>query len=462
MKRKIMSQLLKWKENPNRKPLVLNGARQVGKTYVLRQFGGRNYENVVYLNLEINASARHVFDGSLDPNTVIAGLETLTRQKIKPDSTLLILDEIQSSPRALTSLKAFNEEAPQYHVVAAGSLLGVAIKHEQFSFPVGMVDEMRLYPLDFEEYLWALGYRRLGDEIRAHYELSAPMGKALHETALSLYKSYLVSGGMPASVKTLARFSEKEGQDETMDAQGYFTSVSGLGNESQQVGIGSLLDTETPRQLILNEYAIDMTKYATHSVAVKIQACFESITQQLAKENKKFQYKVVQHGGSASIFGESLDWLFRSGTVLRCQLIEQGILPIAAYVNLSDFKIYMSDVGLLVQQSQMPSSVLLSPYYEDNTFMGGIVENYVAQSLVANGHKLYYWKSGNTAEVDFVIQLADKVVPIEVKKGRHTKSRSLEQFVKKYAPEYSIRLSSRDFGLANGIKSVPLYAAFCI
>ena len=457
-----MSQLVGWKENPNRKPLILNGARQVGKTYVLREFGAQNYENVVYLNLEINASARHVFDGNLDPNTIIAGIETLTRQKIDPGNTLLILDEIQSSPRALTSLKAFNEEATRYHVVAAGSLLGVAVKHEQFSFPVGMVDEMRLYPIDFEEYLWALGYHRLADEIRIHYQACVPMGRALHETALSFYKSYLVSGGMPASVKTLARFSEKGGLDETMDALGYFTSISGSGEMPQQVGMGSLLDTETPRQLILNEYAIDMTKYASRSVAVKIQACFESITQQLAKENKKFQYKVVQHGGSASIFGESLDWLFRSGTVLRCQLIEQGLLPIAAYVNLSDFKIYMSDVGLLVQQSQMPSSVLLSPYYEDNTFMGGIVENYVAQSLVANGHNLYYWKSGNTAEVDFVIQVDDKVVPIEVKKGRHSKSRSLEQFVKKYAPEYSIRLSSRDFGFANGIKSIPLYAAFCI
>lgn len=431
MKRKITSNLEAWKESAKRMPLIVNGARQVGKTYILKEFGKMCYKNTVYINLETNLLISSFFEKNIESKRIIEFLEATVNEQIIPGETLLILDEIQSCERALLSLKTFCEEAPQYHIVAAGSLLGVAVHREHYSYPVGKVDELSLFPLDFEEYLWALGKERLAVEIRNHFIADEALPDALHEEALEIYKKYLVTGGMPAVV-------------------------------SEYLDSGSLVDVAAVQNRISNQYIADMAKYATATTSVKIRACYNSIPAQLAKDNKKFQYKIVQRGGSATIFGESIEWLNFAGIALKCQKVEHGTIPLAVNVDLSDFKLYLSDVGILAMKSGMPAGIILSTMNEDNTFMGALTENYVAQSFAANGLPLFYWRNDNTAEVDFVLQIGTSVVPVEVKKSLHTRSKSLGIFVEKYKSEYAIRLSQKNFGFANKIKSVPLYAIFCI
>jgi len=431
MKRTIFTSLLSWREKKNRLPLILNGARQVGKTYILEAFGRKCYQNFIRINLEADVRAHEVFEGDLTPQTIIRQLESLTGQRILPNATLLILDEIQSSERALTSLKSFAEEAPNYHVCAAGSLLGVAVNREKYSFPVGKVDELQMFPLDFEEFLCALSREQLAADIRTHAQTCEKMPTSLHEEALSLWRQYLVTGGMPAVV-------------------------------AEYVQTGSVISIVDIQQRILNEYVADMAKYASSSTAVKVRACYNSIPTQLAKENRKFQYKVVQRGGTATIFGESIEWLNFAGIVLKCQEVSQGLIPLAAYQEPGNFKLYMSDVGLLTIKSQMPSSLLLSDTPIDNTFMGAIAENYVAQQLAAMQTPLYYWRNDNTAELDFLIQKEASIIPVEVKKGLHTRSKSLNQYRNTYHPVTSIRISQKNFGEEDGIRAVPVYALFCL
>ncbi len=431
MKRKIEEQLIAWKEKEERKPLLLNGARQVGKTYVLNWFGTTHFDNYVYINLETNVSIAEYFKGDISSKKIIQFLEASTGERIIPGKTLIFLDEIQSSERALMSLKIFCEEAPQYMVVAAGSLLGVAINRENYSFPVGKVVEIQLYTLDFEEFIWANGKELLAEQIREHFTRCEAMPEPTHQMAIEFYKQYLIIGGMPAAV------------NEFVKTQSFITPPVFQHN-------------------ILNEYVADMAKYANATTTVKIRACYNSIPIQLAKENKKFQYKIVKKGGSSTMFGESIDWLIQSGIILKCDKIDNAFLPIAAYVDMSDFKIYMADTGLLSIKSGMPAQFILGNIDEDNTFLGGLTENYVAQAFAAKGYKLYYWKNDNTAEVDFVLQLDNKIIPIEVKKGKRTKSVSMNIFMKKYNCHYAIRISQKNFGNNNGIISVPLYAVHCI
>jgi hypothetical protein len=431
MQRKISKQLIAWKDNPKRMPLIVNGARQVGKTYILKEFGAQWFKHVVYINLETNLLANNYFDTDITPLRIVQFLETLTNTRIIAGETLVILDEIQACSRALTSLKTFCEEAPQYHIVAAGSLLGVAVNRDTFSFPVGKVDEINMFPMDFEEFLWALDKVLLSNEISLHYAKLEAIPEAFHMQALELYKQYLIVGGMPAVV---AEFIET----------------------------GSLITSTEIQGRVLNEYIADMAKYATPATSVKIRACYNSIPTQLAKENKKFQYKIVQKGGTATLFGESIEWLNSAGIVLKCQKTDHGYMPIAAYQDLSDFKLYMSDTGMLTMKSGMAQQTILSPVEEDNGFMGAMSENYVAQALTCNGFPLYYWKNENTAEVDFVLQINGKVIPLEVKKGLRTKSVSMTMFMKKYDSPYAIRISRKNFGFENQIKSIPLYAVFCI
>ena len=431
MKRKILESLCKWRIKEGRMPLVLNGARQVGKTYILEEFGKQYYTNTVRFNLEADTRARAVFEDDLNPKNIILQLESISSQRILPQETLLILDEIQASERALTALKSFCEQAPDYHVCAAGSMLGVAINREKYSFPVGKVDELQLFPLDFEEFLWAMSKQSLAEQIRLHTTENTKMPLALHEEALAMWRQYLVVGGMPAVVAEYAQTN-------------------------------SIMHIADIQQRILNEYVADMAKYASPATSVKIRACYNSIPAQLAKENHKFQYKVVQRGGSATIFGEAIEWLHYAGVVLKCQEVEKAIIPLAAYMELGDFKLYMSDVGLLTMKSGMPSSLLLSPTPIDNTFMGAIAENYVAQALAARQIPLYYWRNTNTAELDFLWQKDTAIVPIEVKKGLHTRAKSLNQFLQTYHPECAIRISQKNFGMEEGIRSIPFYAVFCM
>lgn len=430
MKRKIEVQLMAWKDKgSDRMPLLVNGARQVGKTYILRQFGAEQFKNVVYINLETNLTVAAYFDDNISPERLLRYLEASTGERIIPGETLIILDEIQSCERAITALKYFCEEAPEYHVAAAGSLLGVAINRQSYSFPVGKVETLTLHPLDFEEYLWARGKKLLCGEIWSAYKQMAPLPEPLHKEALELYLEYLIVGGMPACINAFLKS-------------------------------GSLLDVTLVQSGILDNYIADMAKYASNSDSVKIRACYNSIPAQLAKENKKFQYKVVQKGGSATLFGASIEWLGLAGVVLKCHRIHHAIEPIAAHADLSAFKLYMGDVGLLTMKSGISQQTILSG--EGNTFMGAVTENYVAQQLAAKGYPLYYWESSGTAELDFVLQQENRIIGVEVKKGEHVRSRSLNLFMKTYTPAGSIRFSTKNFGEKDGLKSVPLYAVFCI
>lgn len=431
MKRKALKQLEDWKKKSGRMPLIVNGARQVGKTYLIKEFGELHFKNTVYFNLETNLAVNSYFETDIQPLRIIQYLETASGQRIIPEETLLVLDEIQSCPRALTALKTFCEEAPQYYIVCAGSLLGVAVNRENYSFPVGKVDEIQLFPMDFEEFLNALNADLLITEIRAHFASDLKMPEILHRKALDYYKQYLIVGGMPAVI------------NEFIQTQSLLTATEIQGR-------------------IQNEYIADMAKYASATTSVKIRACYNSIPVQLAKENKKFQYKIVQRGGTATIFGESIEWLNFAGVVLKCQKAEHGYMPVAVYADLSDFKLYMSDVGLLTAKSGMAQQTILSSIEEDNGFLGALSENYVAQALIANGHSLFYWKNENTAELDFVLQIEDKVIPVEVKKGSRTKSVSMNMFLKKYNCPYAIRISKKNFGFEANIKSVPFYAVFCV
>lgn len=430
MKRKIETQLMAWKEKTaDRMPLLINGARQVGKTYILRQFGTEQFTNVVYVNLETNLTVASYFDDNISPERLIRYLEASTGERIIPGETLIILDEIQSCERAITALKYFCEETPEYHVAAAGSLLGVAINRQSYSFPVGKVETLTLYPLDFEEYLWARGKELLCEEIYSAYEQMEPLPESLHKEALELYREYLIVGGMPACINAFLKS-------------------------------GSLLDVTLVQSGILDNYIADMAKYASNSDSVKIRACYNSIPAQLAKENKKFQYKVVQKGGSATLFGASIEWLSLAGVVLKCHRIAHATEPIAVYEDLSAFKLYMGDVGLLTMKSGISQQTILSG--EGNTFMGAVTENYVAQQLAAKGYPLYYWESSGTAELDFVLQQGNRIIGVEVKKGEHVRSRSLNVFTKAYTPAWSVRFSTKNFGEKDGLKSVPLYAVFCV
>lgn len=431
MERKITAKLFEWKSSSRRQPLIVYGARQVGKTYVINEFGRNNYENVIYVNFETSSAIASDFNDDISPEHIINCLEIFYRQKVVPGKTLIFFDEIQSCERALTSLKYFCESAPEHHVIAAGSLLGVAFNRGKSSFPVGKVDMLHLYPLDFEEFLWAVGRETLVEEIRCCYIDGNSLSSMLHDIALKLYKEYLIVGGMPAVVSEYCK-SQK------------------------------LLDVANVQALIVDTYIADMTKYATPAEATKIMAAFQSIPAQLAKDNRKFQYKVIHRGGSASIFGASIDWLCAAGLVIKCNKVEHGYMPLAAYQDFSSFKLYMGDVGLLTLRSGMSAHNILTAVEINNTFIGAIVENYVAGQLRVRWSELYYWDSAHTAEIDFVIQSQDKIIPVEVKSSVHTRSRSLSVYKEKYAPPYAIRISARNFGFENHVKSVPLYAVFCI
>ena len=429
MRRKTETLLIEWKNKKNRMPLLIYGARQVGKTYILTEFGEQHFKNMVYVNLETNLLVANYFSNDITPERLIRFLETTVNDAITPGETLIVFDEVQSCERALTSLKYFCELAPEYHVAAAGSLLGVAINREKYSFPVGKVESTTLFPLDFEEFLWAVGEERLAAEIRRCFADIEPMPDALHEKAIELYRYYLITGGMPACVDSFAKN-------------------------------GKLVLMPTIQNEIVNNYIADMAKYTEASETVKIRACYDSIRAQLAKENKKFQYKIVQKGGSATLFGASIDWLVQAGVVMKCHKINHAYNPIPVYEDLSAFKLYMSDVGLLVLKAGIPQQTVLSG--EANLFMGSVAENYIAQALVSNGYPLFYWTSDYEAELDFVMQKGTDIIGIEVKKGIKTRSKSLNVFSQKYSPAYSIRFSEKNFGKSDNILALPHYAAFCV
>ncbi|MDO9634097.1 MAG: ATP-binding protein [Paludibacter sp.] len=431
MRRKISDYLVAWKNSEGRMPLVINGARQVGKTFIVERFGREYFEDMVYLNMEIEGNLCKYLETELSPLKILQYLEVANGQEIIAGKTLIFFDEIQACERALTLLKYFCEQTPEYHVVAAGSLLGVALNRQKYSFPVGKVNEINMYPLDFEEFLWAVNREKLTEEIKIHYDDNSAMPGALHELALEYYQQYFIVGGMPAAVAAF-------------------------------IDTNSFMRVQLIQNNILNEYIADMSKYADPATSIKIRACYNSIPAQLAKDNTKFQYKVVQRGGTATIFGEALEWLVYAGIAHKCQRLEHGYIPVNAYVDLTNFKLYMADTGMLTLRSEMPIQMILSSIEIDNTFLGAMTENFVVQSFAAKEYKLMYWQSEGKAEVDFILQIGGNVIPIEVKKGTRNRSKSLSVFIDKYKSPYAMRISKKNFGFENGIKSVPLYAVFCI
>ena len=430
MKRKIMDTLVKWREKENsRLPLLLSGARQVGKTYVMRELGAECFKNTVYVNFEADRKIGSYFETDIHAETIIGILEKYYQTKIIPDETLIIFDEIQMCERALTSLKYFAEEAPEYPVIAAGSLLGVALKIEQFSFPVGKIQLESMYPMDFEEFLWAKGKEILAETIRAHFENNRPVDEMIHKEALFEYNNYCIIGGMPAAVLA-------------------------------EITSSATLSQQEIRQMLLDSYIADMAKYALPGESVKIFAAYDSLPSQLAKDSKKFQYKLIKSGARASQYGESIDWLIRAGIVNKCVKCTQGFMPPSAFLDLAAFKLYYSDTGIMSARTGMNLERLLGN--EADHFRGIFAENYVACALRSNGYELLYWESEGSAEVDFLIIKDNHVIPVECKAGDHVKAKSLKVYREKYHPIYSIRISTRNFGMVDQIKSVPLYAVFCI
>lgn len=431
MYRKIIGYLEEWKNNGHRKPLILQGARQVGKTYSILEFGRTHYENVAYFNFETDPKLNETFAENISPDYLIPILSHIAGVSIVREKTLIVFDEVQLCERALTSLKYFCEEAPEYHIIVAGSLLGVAVNRAKFSFPVGKVDMKTLYPMDMEEFMLALGEDDLVKRIRQSFATDNPLPSALHDKAMMLYRQYLVVGGMPECVRQF------------VDTKDYI-----LVRHTQ--------DT------ILASYLNDMSKYNNLNEIKKTRLAYDNITVQLSKKNTRFQYKLIKKGGRASEFENAIEWLCLSGIVSQVYKVENVRKPLENYRDIDSFKIYVSDLGLLCAKKDLAANDILYMVEELNDFKGGMTENYVNVQLTINGYTTYYWESDRGAEVDFVIQREGRLIPVEVKSADNTKAKSLKVYIDTYKPAYAIKLSARNFGFEDGKKTVPLYAAFCL
>ena len=431
MERKIYNDLLNWKNSNDRKPLILQGPRQVGKTYITNLFGSREYANVVYCNFEQDEDLKDFFN-VLEPTKILRLIGAHKKKEIFKEKTLIIFDEIQYCPKALTSLKYFNEEANDYHIIATGSLLGVSLNRGSYSFPVGKVQFMTMAPMDFEEFLLAQNenYEVLIDEIKRCYAENSPLAKPFHNEAMDLYKSYLFVGGMPEVV-------------------------------AEYVKTGNYELVRIKQDAVLQAYFNDMSKYNKATEIPKVRLVYKNITTQLAKENRKFKYSLIKSGGRAREFEFAIEWLCLAGVANQLYRIEQIKLPLDAFKSLDDFKFYMNDVGLCCanQKVQFDDIILDKDSFE---FKGGLTENYVFNQLSVNGLSTYYWTSKSDAEIDFITRINKDVVPIEVKSGENTRSKSLAVYMQQFKPAYAIRISAKNFGFENNIKSVPLYAVFCI
>ena len=431
MKRLIDEALLHWKNSDGRKPLVLYGARQVGKTHSIMEFGTKHYASVAYFYFDNNPNLCELFDRGISSiNSLIVNLEAYSNQTIIPGKTLIVFDEVQTCGAALSSLKLFQETAPEYHIVSIGSLLGVALNRKGVSFPVGKVDELSMFPLTFEEYLMEFN-PKLITLIREGYDNNKPLGNSLHNQALELFLRYLVIGGMPEAIIEYRK-------------TGNYTIV-----RAKQLSI-------------CNGYISDMNKYTdTRTRAVRNEAVYNTLSAQLAKENKKFQYAKIKSGARANDYELSLNWLEKASVIIKCNKVSEGKEPLVNYEDFLSFKVYMSDVGLYCAKSNNSHLSVLGRTMGD-TAKGALTENYVAQQLHANGFKFFYWESNGQAELDFVLQIENTIIPIEVKSWEAVRSQSLEVFRTKYRIKNAIRVSAKNFGFENEIKSVPLYAVWCI
>ena len=425
MERTLIHELLMWKEKEHRKPLILKGVRQCGKTYLLKDFGNRYYDTVAYFNFEETDSLISVFEKDYDTKRIILELELFLGKSIKPGTTLIILDEIQECGRALTAMKYFCENAPEYHIVCAGSLLGIAL-HKQLSFPVGKVDFLTLYPMSFSEFLRACGSETLADYVD-NFKKGDTVPEPIGDKLTTFLRQYYITGGMPEVVSTWQKTNNIE-------------------------------EVERVQQNIINSYELDFAKHAPTKDFPKLTAIWRSIPEQLAKENTKFIFSHVKKGWRSKDLEDSLEWLIAAGLVYKVCKIEKPFIPLSSYADDTSFKLYMADIGILRKLSKLPYEVILdaTPNYKE--FKGSLTENYVLCELVKSvDETLYYWSSGNTAEVDFILQSASEIVPVEVKSERNVKARSLAEYRKKYMPKYSVKTSMKNETNGEEVLNIPLY-----
>ena len=424
MKRFALQDLIIWKNKINRKPLIVNGARQVGKTWLLQEFGKTHYKEVLYINFERNTRIQKLFDQDLDPNRLLLGLELEYGHKIDALNTLIIFDEIQTTPKAITSLKYFYEEMPQYHIVAAGSLLGVTL-HSGISFPVGKVDRLNLYPLNFYEYLDALGQEKLVELLRSQ---NFEMISVYKDTLLDYLKQFMYIGGMPEVVSAFIKNKD-------------FSEVRQI------------------QEHILVDYSNDFSKHIPQDTLPKVMSVWNSIPAQLAKENKKFMYSNIVANGRAKDFEDAITWLIDSGLIYKINRLAKPFLPIKGYQESNIFKLFLLDVGLLSAMSKLDRRILLDGDELFTEFKGAITEQYVLQELMSlNDLEISYWgNDSGQAEVDFVVQFESNVFPVESKAGMNLKAKSLKVYIDKYNPKLAIRTSQADYKKTNNLYDIPLY-----
>ena len=425
MKREIYKDLLKWKNSPRRKPLLLKGARQVGKTWILKEFGRNEYEKTAYFNFEEDPDLKEFFTERLSPKEIIKSLSIYIKWEILPERHLIIFDEIQISNDALNSLKYFYEQANEYHIIAAGSLLGIKLSGEK-SFPVGKVNFLEMYPMSFLEFLDGIGEISLKELIETTRVIQ-PYPEPLHKQMIEKLKEYYFVGGMPEVVKHFAR---TRNYDEVKEIQ----------------------------KEILTSYTLDFTKYAKPNDIPKLSIVWDSIPSQLAKENKKFIFSVIKKSARARDYENAIQWLEDSGLLIRCYRVNKINVPLKAYIDRNSFKVFSLDIGLLGRLANIDVNMLILGDRIFNEYKGAFVENYVAQQLHSMEIYFYYWTSSGKAEIDFIFENSEGIFPLEAKSGINPKSKSLKVYEEKYQPTKLYRTSLLNLKKDGKIINIPLYA----
>lgn len=431
MKRLFWKNLENWKEQNIDIPLMVVGARQIGKTYLINKFCKENFADYIYINLIDNSQIIELFNMPINTEEKVTKMQLILNREIT-ENTVIFFDEIQESEKLISALKYFCESDFKYKIICAGSLLGVKLKRFSSSFPVGKVRIEYMYPMNMKEFLMAIGYERAIEEIEQCYRNNAKMLDSIHEKLLNYYRLFLCTGGMPEAVKNIV--------NQDLNILRFDSNI-----------ISSILDA----------YIADMQKYTlNHYETVKIERIYKNIPSQLAKENKKFQFAKIEKNARRRDYDSSVDWLISSKLIIPCYYVKKFESPLKGFMDYDNFKLYLSDTGILTKLLEMPyNKILLN---EDIKYKGVIAENYVANELTANEHSIYYWSENQVAEIDFLIDTDDGIIPIEVKADTNKKSKSLNYYIKNNNPKYAIRISANNFGFENGIKSVPLYASFLI
>ena len=431
MLRNFSKELKEWKNKNETTPLMVIGARQIGKTYIINEFCKENYNDYIYINLMNDKGITEIFDEPINTEEKVKKMELYLGRLIK-EETIIFFDEIQESENLISALKYFCESEFPYKIICAGSLLGVKLKRFKNSFPVGKVIIKYMYPMTFEEFLKAINYEQAIEVIKDCFNKNKKMSNPIHEKLLNYYRLFLATGGMPIAVDNIIK------------------------NNLEILKFDNNL-----LKSIIEAYLADMEKYTlNYYETIKIEKIYKNIPSQLAKENKKFQFSKIEPYARRRDFETSLDWLIASKLVIPCYFVEKFETPLKGFVNEEKFKLYLSDTGILTELLEIPRNKIL--LNENFQYKGVIAENYVANELQANGISLYYWAKNQVAEIDFLIDTQNGVIPIEVKANENKKSKSLNYFIEENKKELAIRISANNFGFENKIKSVPLYAVFCI